>query len=67
MAQTFIEGLKPEFKNEMIKTSWVSIAQAFDELEQKAQAATKINETYGVYRATTTNRGNQGAQQGLKE
>jgi hypothetical protein len=47
----FNERLKPEINNEMIKTSWLSLAQAFsrsEELEklakQKTLTATKINE-----------------------
>jgi hypothetical protein len=52
MVQIFIECLNPEIKNEMIKTSWLSLANAFDKAEelekhteQKALATTKINET----------------------
>jgi hypothetical protein len=34
MVQIFIEGLKPELKNEMIKTSKISLAQAFERAEE---------------------------------
>jgi hypothetical protein len=40
MVRIFIKGLKPEFINEMITTSWVSLAQTFDrpeELEKHAE------------------------------
>jgi hypothetical protein len=50
MVQIFIEGLKPEIRNEMTEKSWVSLAKPFDkaeelgkQVEQKAMAATKIN------------------------
>jgi hypothetical protein len=72
MVQIFIEGLKLEFKNEMIKTSCVSLAQAFDRAkelekhaEQKELAATKINETSVDYMSSTSKR-SQGAQKGQK-
>jgi hypothetical protein len=55
MVQILIEGLKTE----MIKTSWVSLAQAFDRAEKlekhavhKALAATKISETLVDYKFT---------------
>jgi hypothetical protein len=52
MVQIFIEGLKPKIKDEMIKKSGLTLADAFDKpeqlkklAEQKALASTKINET----------------------
>ena len=30
MVQILMEGLEPDIRNEMIKTSWLSVAQAFD-------------------------------------
>jgi hypothetical protein len=60
MAQTFIQGLKPEIKTEMLKTT-------FNRAEQKAQIVTKINETSADYMGTTANKENQGAQRGRLE
>jgi hypothetical protein len=67
------KSLNPEFKNEMIKTSWVSLTQAFEvaqelekHAEQKALEATKIYETSVDYMSTTAKKGNQGAPRGQK-
>jgi hypothetical protein len=65
LVQIFIEGLKPEIKNEMIKKSWLTLADAFDKeeelekhAEQKALESTKIYETSVDYMGSTSNRGN---------
>jgi hypothetical protein len=71
MVQIFIEGLKPEIKNEIIKKSWLTLADAFNKAEelekhaeQKVLASTKINETSVDYMGNTSNRGNYGTRRG---
>jgi hypothetical protein len=71
MVQIFIEGLKPEIKNETIKKSRLTLSEAFNKAEelekqadQKALAATKINETSVDYMGNKSNHGNYGAQRG---
>jgi hypothetical protein len=71
MVQVFIEGLKSDIKNEMIKKSWLSLADTFDRAEelekhaeQKALAAAKINETSVDYMGSSHPRGNSNTQRG---
>jgi hypothetical protein len=71
MVQIFIDGLKPEIKNEMLESSWLTLSCAFkkaDELEnhaeQQALATTNINETSVDYMGNTSNHGNYGVQRG---
>jgi hypothetical protein len=39
MLKFFIEGFKPKTKNKMIKTAWLSLAQAFDRVKESDKHA----------------------------
>ena len=58
MVQIFIEGLKPEIKNEMIKKSFNKAGELEKLAEQKAMSSSKIIETSADYMGNTSNRGN---------
>ena len=63
LVQVFIDGLKPDIKNEMIKKNYTSISEAYNkakELERHAEqkvAATKVSEVKVDYLGSQSGRG----------